>query len=407
MGCSNPDGRMSVAEPPIDAMPDALAGIRVLDFTTVMSGPFATRMLADAGAEVLKVESFGGDQVRARPPIRDGFSSYFGALNAGKRSIALDLKRPEAIAAIKAAIGGYDIVVENFRPGVMRRLGLDHATLAAINPRLIYCSISGYGQDGPQAQDPAYAPVVHAASGFDTVNQRYQDGAERPATGGIFIADVLAGTHAFGAIQMALFQRERTGRGQMIDVAMLDAMLGMLVFEVQEAQFPERHRRPLYRPLATSDGHIMVAPTSPRNFEQLATAAGHPEWCDDPRFRTVAARNANWDALLALAEDWTRTRTAREAEETLRAHGVPCARYRDLPEVFRDPHLARRGAFEQIHDGGGAYSVVNPPFRMSGAAVHARDHVPALGEDADAMLAERWGLSEGEIMALRSSGALR
>jgi crotonobetainyl-CoA:carnitine CoA-transferase CaiB-like acyl-CoA transferase len=175
----------------------------------------------------------------------------------------------------------FDIVIENFRPGVMARFGLDYATLSALNPRLIYCSISGYGQSGPKAHYPAYAPVIHAASGFDLVNLAYQDGAPRPATSGIFIADVLGGTHAFGAIQAALYQREKTGQGQHIDVSMLEAMVGMLVYETQAAQFPGDPRRPLYTPLRTSDGFIMVAPTSPRNFEQLSEAVGHPEWQQD------------------------------------------------------------------------------------------------------------------------------
>ena len=387
-------------------LPGALDGVRVLDFTTVMSGPFATRLLADLGAEVLKVESFEGDQVRGRPPMREGFSRYFGMLNSGKRSIALNLKAPATVALIKRLAPRFDIVVENFRPGVMRRLGLDYETLAALNPRLIYCAVSGYGQEGPMAHSPAYAPVIHAASGFDIVNQRYQDGATRPATGGIFVADVLGGTAAFGAIQAALFQRERTGRGQMIDVAMLDAMVGMLVFEVQEAQFPGGSRRPLYRPLATNDGHIVVAPTSGRNFEQLADAVGHPEWRDDPRFRTAADRNTHWDTLLDLAEAWTSQRSAEEAEDILSRHGVPCARYRDLPEVLADSHLAQRGSFQEISDGGGRYLVPNPPFKMSGSIAQARDHVPVLGEDGDAVLTGELGLDASEVEALRRDGAI-
>lgn len=183
----------------------ALDGVRILDFTSVMAGPFATRMLADLGAEVIKVESLEGDQVRARPPKRNGFSAYFGTLNAGKQSIACNLKAPEIIAIITKLVATCDVLVENFRPGVMQRFGLDYATLAKVNPRLIYCSISGYGQTGPKALFPAYAPVIHAASGFDMVNLHYQDGAQRPATSGIFIADVLGGTHAFGAIQAALY----------------------------------------------------------------------------------------------------------------------------------------------------------------------------------------------------------
>lgn len=386
-------------------MVGALDGVRVLDFTSVMAGPFATRMLADLGAEVIKVESLEGDQVRARPPKRDGHSAYFGNLNAGKQSIACNLKSPEIIALMKQLVATCDVLVENFRPGVMARFGLDFATLAAINPRLIYCSISGYGQTGPKALFPAYAPVIHAASGFDMVNLRYQDGADRPATSGIFIADVLGGTHAFGAIQAALYQRERTGQGQHIDLSMLEAMVGMLVFETQEAQFPGDARRPLYTPLKTNDGFIMVAPTSPRNFEQLSDAVGHPEWRDDPRFLTNADRNANWATLLALTEAWTIERSAAEAEAILSRHGVPCARYREIGELLDDPQLAARGAFAQVHDGAGTFKVPNPPFRMSGSRVEARDHVARLGEDGATVLAGL-GLSAEVVAALRASGDL-
>ena len=386
-------------------MAGALDGVRVLDFTSVMAGPFATRMLADLGAEVIKVESLEGDQVRARPPKRDGHSAYFGNLNAGKQSIACNLKSPEIIALMKQLVATCDVLVENFRPGVMARFGLDFATLAAINPRLIYCSISGYGQTGPKALFPAYAPVIHAASGFDMVNLRYQDGADRPATSGIFIADVLGGTHAFGAIQAALYQRERTGQGQHIDLSMLEAMVGMLVFETQEAQFPGDARRPLYTPLKTNDGFIMVAPTSPRNFEQLSDAVGHPEWRDDPRFLTNADRNANWATLLALTEIWTLERSAAEAEAILSRHGVPCARYREIGELLDDPQLAARGAFAQVHDGAGAFKVPNPPFRMSGSRAEARDHVARLGEDGAAVLGAL-GVSADAVAALRARGDL-
>jgi crotonobetainyl-CoA:carnitine CoA-transferase CaiB-like acyl-CoA transferase len=384
----------------------ALDDVRVLDFTAVMAGPFATRMLADLGADVVKVESFEGDQVRARPPLRDGFSSYFGHLNAGKRSIALDLKSPEAVGLIKEMIDRFDVLVENFRPGVMRRLGLDFESLAALNRRLIYCSVSGYGQTGPRAGSPAYAPVIHAASGFDMVNLAYQDGATRPATSGVFIADVLGGAHAFGAIQSALYQREKTGRGQFIDVAMLDAMVGMLVFETQAAQFPGTNRRPLYSPLKTLDGHLMVAPTSPRNFDQLCEAIGHPEWRDDPRFRTNADRNSNWTELLALVEEWSAERASAEAEQILEAHGVPCSRYRVVEEVLSDPHLVERGTFAEISDGAGRFRVVNPPFRMSDSKVSARNFVSTLGQHGPEILRDELALSEADIAALKARGAL-
>lgn len=385
---------------------DALAGVRVLDFTTVMAGPFATRMLADLGAEVVKIESLEGDQVRARPPLRDGRSAYFGHLNAGKRSMACNLKSPEILSLIRDLVPHYDVLVENFRPGVMSRFGLDYETLAALNPRLIYCSISGYGQAGPKAHHPAYAPVIHAVSGFDMVAMHYQDAAERPATSGIFIADVLGGTHAFGAIQAALYQREKTGKGQFIDLSMLEAMVGMLVFEAQEAQFPGTPRRPLYTPLRTLDGFIMVAPTSARNFEQLSEAVGHPEWRDDPRFRSVQDRNANWAILLSLTEEWTSQRTAQEAEQTLSHHGVPCGRYREMAEVMADPQLAAREAFTSIDDGAGPYAVPNPPFRMSASRAEARNSVSALGADGPALLRDELGLSDEAVQALQASGQL-
>jgi crotonobetainyl-CoA:carnitine CoA-transferase CaiB-like acyl-CoA transferase len=385
----------------------ALSGVRVLDFTAVMAGPFATRMLADLGADVLKIESLEGDQVRARPPLRDGRSSYFGHLNAGKQSMACDLKSPEVRDLIVQLAMRYDVLVENFRPGVMERFGLDYATLSAINPRLIYCSISGYGQQGPKAHHPAYAPVIHAASAFDMVNMRYQDQADRPATSGIFVADVLGGTHAFGAIQTALYQREKTSEGQYIDVSMLEAMVGMLVFETQEAQFPGGARRPLYSPLRTQDGFVMVAPTSPKNFEQLTQAVGRPEWREDPRFSTNQARNSNWATLLSQVEEWTRERTSVEAEAELARHGVPCAQYRDMADVLADPQLAVRGALTPIDDGSGTFLVPNPPFTMSATPVHARNGVAQLGEHGAGVLQRELGVSDAQINALRQSGALR
>lgn len=394
------------ATEPVRPSGDALSGVRVLDFTSVMAGPFASRMLADLGAEVVKIESLEGDQVRARPPMRDGYSAYFGHLNAGKQSLACNLKAPAIRELIQQLVPRFDIVIENFRPGVMARFGLDYATLSALNPRLIYCSISGYGQSGPKAHYPAYAPVIHAASGFDMVNLHYQDGADRPAANGIFIADVLGGTHAFGAIQAALYQREKTGQGQHIDVSMLEAMVGMLVYETQAAQFPGDPRRPLYTPLRTSDGFIMVAPTSPRNFEQLSEAVGHPEWQQDPRFLTNADRNRNWALLLGLVEEWSQHLTGAEAEAILSRHGVPCGLYRGVDEVLADPQLAARGAFAEIHDGAGSYRVTNPPFRMSASRTHARDHVSSLGADGAALLGQELGLSNEAVAALQASGDL-
>ncbi|HUD93453.1 CaiB/BaiF CoA-transferase family protein [Sphingobium sp.] len=204
----------------------------------------------------------------------------------------------------------------------------------------------------------------------------------------------------------ALYQREKTGKGQHIDLSMLEAMVGMLVFEAQEAQFPGGTRRPLYSPLRTSDGFIMVAPTSPRNFEQLTDAVGHPEWRDDPRFRTNTDRNANWATLLGLTEQWTVERTSAEAEAILSHHGVPCARYREMAEVLDDPQLAAREAWTTIHDRAGPYAVPNPPFSMSASRAQPRDLVAELGEHGASLLREELGLSDDRVADLRTAGQL-
>ena len=208
-------------------MNGALSGLRVLDFTTTIAGPHCTRLLADLGAEVIKIEAPEGDMMRTRPPMRSGASTSFGQLNAGKKSVALDLKSPAAVEAVRRLVTAADVVVENFRPGVMRRFGLDYDALKPIKTDLVYCAISGYGQTGPSAELPAYAPVIHAASGYDLAQIAHQLEPRRPDFCGIYIADVLTGTYAFGAIVAAIYQRQATGEGQMIDVSMLESMLSL------------------------------------------------------------------------------------------------------------------------------------------------------------------------------------
>src|SRR6267154_2204900 len=226
-----------------------LDGVRVLDFSIMLAGPYCARLLADGGADVIKIEPPEGDDMRLRAPLRDGHSAYFGQLNAGKRSLALDLKSPEAIKLVHRLVAQTDILVENFRPGVMERLGLGYETLREINPRLIYCSISGYGQAGPQAERAAYAMIVHDESGFDRALMRYAGDRDRPAAGAVFVADILGGIFGFSAIQTAMVQRAHTGEGQRIDVALMDCMLHLLVYELQEAQFPNQSPRPTYGPV--------------------------------------------------------------------------------------------------------------------------------------------------------------
>src|SRR5499427_7810900 len=291
-------------------MESALDGLRVLDFTTTIAGPHCSRLLADLGAEVIKVEAPEGDMMRTRPPLRDGASTSFGQLNAGKKSIVLDLKSPRGAEAAKRLVATADVLVENFRPGVMRRFGLDYTELKELRLELIYCAISGYGQTGPSSQLPAYAPVIHAASGYDLAHMAYQGEERRPDYCGIYIADVLTGTYAFGAIIAALYQRQSTGRGQMIDVSMLESMLSLTLSEIQAAQFSlPPLGRPIFGPVATKDGYINLSIASERTFQNLAIASGHPQWVSDPRFAKYVDRRSNWGELIDELEEWSRRHT--------------------------------------------------------------------------------------------------
>ncbi len=384
---------------------DALAGLRVLDFTLMIAGPYGARLLADLGAEVIKIEPPEGEDMRPRAPLRGGHSAYFGQLNAGKRSIALDLKNAQAIGLVKKLVAEADVVLENFRPGVMQRLGLDYATLAAINPRLVYCSISGYGQTGPAAGRPAYAPIVHAASGFDRTLMRYAGDRTQPMHGAVFIADLLGGIYAYAGIQTALVQRTRTGLGQHVDVALMDCMLNLLVYELQEAQFPVPAGRARYGPIRAADGDLLVAPISQRNFVSLCKVIGRPELCTDARFAKTAARGTHWLDLMAEVQLWTRVRPLSECVRLLEAGGVPCSTYGEPGDALSDPHLIARGLFARVTDGGGEFTGINPPFRMSASRAQLGERVPAVGEHAKAILHEVLGMAPAEIDALRAAGA--
>ena len=381
-------------------MNEILGGVRVLDFTTIVSGPYCTRLLADLGAEVIKIEPPEGDFIRTQPPMRAGKSAYFAHLNCGKKSLAIDLRQPGAIELVQQLAIKSDVLVENSRPGVMQRLGLDCATLAKLNSRLVYCSISGFGQSGPWATRSAYAPMLHAASGFDLVNLSYQNGLERPLNTGIYVGDVLGGTYAFGAIQSALLARERTGRGDAIDLSMMDGVLGMLIYEFQEAQFPQSKRANTFQPTRAKDGFIMIAAVKPNNFEALGRAVGHPEWMADPRFGTAKGRATNWALLMSMFDEWASTRTAEECEEILTRGGVPCSRYYTVREALQHPHLAQRGSFSVIDDGAGQLKVPNPAFKFTSAIAEARNYVPALGADNARVLSSVLGYSKDRIAAL-------
>lgn len=295
-----------------DANSRPLKGVRVLDFTSMLAGPCCARWLADLGADVIKVEAPEGDYMRSRPPLREGNSAYFGHLNGGKRSIVLDLKRPAAVALARRLAGTCDVVLEGSRPGVMKRLGLDAASLMAEFPRLVYCSVSGYGQEGPRAGSPAYAAIVHATSGFDDAWQKSQPAPQQPPTCGVQIADVVAATFATIGIQSALLARAASGRGQLVDLSLAEGMMALMPLDLVQAQFPADQRRALYRPVRAADGYIVATPISQANFMDLCKAMERLELQTDARYATPLARSDHWDELLAEIQAWAAQRPAAD-----------------------------------------------------------------------------------------------
>jgi CoA:oxalate CoA-transferase len=391
--------------PPQNNATAPLSGLRVLDFSIMLAGPYCARLLADGGAEVIKIEPPEGDDMRQRAPLREGHSAYFGQLNAGKRSLALDLKSPEAIGLVRRLVETSDVIVENFRPGVMDRLGLGYEAMRAVNPRLIYCSISGYGQSGPAAERAAYAMIVHAESGFDRALMKYAGDRDRPAAGAVFVADLLGGIFGYSAIQTALVQRTRSGLGQRVDVALMDCMLNLLVYELQEAQFPVRTSRPTYGPVRAKDGDLLIAPVTSRNFIALCEVTGQRELVEDARFTTIPARGANWSAMMQVIEKWTERHTVKDCIAALDRAGVPCAEYRDPGAALTDPHLMHRGTFATIADGAGEFVGVNAPWKMSDAMTSMQREVPDIGAHRDEVLSHALGLSAEAIADLAKAGA--
>ena len=377
-----------------DKTTKAFAGLRVLDFSTTIAGPHCARMLADMGAEVIKIETDGGETMRTRPPLRNGCSTVFGQLNVGKKSVVLDLKSEDGREAVRRLVATSDILVENFRPGVMRRLRLDYDSLRSVNPRLIYCSISGYGQSGPSAELPAYAPVIHAASGYDMAHLAYQPGRNRPDYCGIYHADVVTGTYGFGAIASALYQRTATGLGQHIDVSMLESMLSLTLTELQGAQFAVKPPpRPMFGPTETASGYVMITVASEKTFQALMGVIGRPEWISDPRFSSYAPRRENWADMMDGVEAWSRRLSTDACLVALGAAGVPASAYRTIKEALDDPQLAHRQALSPVEDGGGSFRVINLPFRMTGADTTPGKTMAVLGEHTRE-LREEIGLGE-------------
>jgi CoA:oxalate CoA-transferase len=370
-------------------MSGAMQDLLVVDFSTLLAGPWATRLMADCGAEVVKVEASGaGDLMRIVGPVVDGRSRTFAQYNRGKKSVALDLKEPSDVEKARRLMDRADVVVENFRPGVMDRLGLGQAAARARNPRLVYCSISGFGQEGPLAGAAAYAPVVHALSGLDRAVLAGEGEGTEPRAAGVMIADIVAGAYAFGAVQTALLRRERFGQGAYIDATLMESVMSLLGIQYQEAQADPPLRSTAFRPVRTADGHIIVPLVNGNNYAAVFKVIGEPAWMREESLSDPGAmagrRREVEDALAAWAAD----KTAAECADTLTAAGAACARYATPGETLAHPHLALRGSFADLEDADGFFKVLNPPFRIDGVHPAAAARVPGLGEHNTEMFEE-------------------
>jgi CoA:oxalate CoA-transferase len=381
-----------------------LSGIRVLDFSSMMAGPYCSRWLADLGADVIKVEPPEGDYMRTTAPMREGHSAYFAHLNCGKRSIVLNLKRESSVAIACRLASRCDVLLEGSRPGAMARLGLDYQSLKRDCPSLVYCSVSGYGQEGPRSGSPGYAAIVHATSGFDSAWQASQGPGAQPPTCGIQIADVVAASFAALAIQSALLNRARTGCAQHIDLSLAEGMMALMPLELVRAQFPADSRRAMYRPVRAADGFIVITPITQGNFLDLCIAMGRKEMQDDPRFATPIARSINWDALLTEIGLWTAQRNAASCVMELAQRGVPAANYRTVAEAMADPQVQNRGFLGRASDAAGEIAVANLPFRLNGAPVRAGiAAVPQLGEHTAQVLTDLLDVRGRELAEMLAS----
>ncbi len=386
-------------------------GLRILDLTRVMSGPYCTAMFADLGADVVKVElPVVGEEARFFAPHVDGQSTYFALLNRGKKSVTINLKSAQGIELVRDLARQSDVLVENFRPGVMDRLGLDHASLAADNPRLIYASISGFGQEGPYRDWPAFDLVIQAMSGLMSITGE-KDG--RAMAVGESVADVATGMFAAFGIAGALYDREQTGKGRRLEVAMLDSVFSMLLTGLSRQLFTDRkparagNRHPETYPVdsyATADGVVVLVGFTDATVARILGVIGHPELVADPRFVGNPARNAHEAELRALIADWTRTRPRAEVLRALREADVPTAPVWDFDELFASGHLeARELVRPGTHSTLGDIRVVPQPVKFADTPAFAPPRSPTLGEDTDAVLAERLGLDPARIAALRAA----
>lgn len=388
-----------------------LQGIRVLDFTRVLAGPAASLALADLGAEVLKIEPPGvGDETRLFPPLRENESHYFLSVNRGKKSIVVDLKNAAGVALIKGLAAKCDVLIENYRPGVMDRFGLGYETLSAVNPRLIYCAISGYGMTGPLRDRPSFDIVLQAMSGALSVNG---EPGRPPTKLGIPLGDLVGGINGPMGILAALHERSVTGRGRLIDVSLLDGLMGMLGYLAQLAFFtgdnpePQGSEHPYlvpYNVFPAQDGPIVIACLTNSFWGRICQALGMHDWINDPRFDTIEKRRDNRRLVNERISELTRRKSVADLVELFTQHQVPHAPILGIREALSQPQaVARDMVVEADHQVLGKVPIVNRAIRFPGSPQPVPAAPPVLGQHTDEILRDILGLTAGQIEELRAS----
>ena len=403
-----------------------LKDVLVLDLSRILAGPWATQVLADLGATVVKVERPGeGDDTRRWGPpwLKDGDgadtaeSAYYLGANRGKQSVAIDFTRPEGAELVRALARRAQVVVENFKVGGLAKYKLDWPSLRAINPRLVYCSITGYGQTGPYAQRAGYDAAIQAEGGLMSITGE-PDGAPGggPQKVGVAVADLMTGMYAVAGILAALRHADATGEGQQIDLALLDTQVGWLANQamnhlvggvVPGRQGTAHPNIVPYQVMPAADGHFMLAVGNDAQFRRCCAVVGRPEWADDPRFASNAARVAHRADLVPLLAAELRRRPAREWLDALARETVPCAPVNTIDQVFADPQVrARDMRIDLPHPLGGTVPMVGSPLKLSATPVEYRAAPPLLGADTRAVLREQLGLAEAQVDALAAQGVI-
>lgn len=393
-----------------------LSGLTILDLSRVLSGPYCTMLAADMGARVIKIEHpAGGDDTRAwGPPFLHGESAYYLSINRNKESVAVDFKTEGGRAIVESLLARVDVLVENFRPGTLDKLGLGYAAVAARRPELVYVSISGFGQDGPRRDEAGYDAVAQAEGGLMSVTGTADGPAVRV---GVAIADVASGMFAFQGLLLALLAKARTGRGQHVDVSMLDVVAALMSYQagryLATGDSPPRSgNRHLtiapYDTFDTSDGVLVLAVGNDRQWQTLCATFGLTALGAAERFRTNEGRVVNYAALRRELEPVFRARTLDDLVATLRGAGVPCGAVRSVAEVMNDPQILARAMVESVsHPTIGPLSVLGLPVKLSDTPGAVRTPPPRLGEHTDAVLSSDLGISDAEIARLRAARAIR